>query len=36
MEDDPVKSVQKVIAMSDQDFAKWLDKVVSTGLKIGR
>jgi len=34
--EDPVKSAQKILSLSDADFAKWLDRVVGAGLKMGR
>jgi len=33
-EEDPVKSVEKIIALSDKDFAEWVDTVVNAGLKL--
>ncbi len=34
--EDPIKSAQKILALSDKDFAKWLDRVINAGLRIGR
>ncbi len=35
-EEDPVKSVERILALSDDDFAKWVDRVVNAGLRTGR
>jgi hypothetical protein len=35
-EGDPLKSAQSVLSLSDEDFGRWLDKVIDAGLKIGR
>ncbi|MDA4123392.1 MAG: hypothetical protein OK456_09460 [Thaumarchaeota archaeon] len=31
-EDDPMKSVERVLALSDADFDKWLERVITAGL----
>ena len=31
-EEDPIASVERVLALSDADFEKWLDRVISAGL----
>jgi len=35
-EGDPLKSAQRILSLSDEDFGRWLDKVIDAGLKIGR
>jgi hypothetical protein len=36
LQGDPIASAQKILSLSDNDFAKWLDKVIDAGLRIGR
>lgn len=33
---DPIQSAQRIISLSDDDFAKWLARVIDAGLRIGR
>jgi len=34
--EDPLKSVQKILSLSDEDFGRWLDGVIDAGVKTGR
>ena len=32
-EEDPVKSVERVLALSDEEFSRWLDRAIKAGLR---
>jgi len=35
-ENEDLRSVQRVLSLSDQDFARWLDRVIGAGLTTAK